>query len=1682
MKKNLTTLLLCLIGLFSSKAQTTNQIIAKELVEKHKSTIGLTENDLQNVIISDSYLDKISGVRLVYLQQSYLDLPVYNQIQVLGFKDDKVVSQSGGRIPSIDKKTKSVSSIPAITAQTAVLTALQDRKVSYSREPYVIGSEKNGRYIIFDNMDVSRENITAELMWVPLNDGKQLVLAWQIYIIPINTSDYWMVRVNASDKSIVSVNNLTVYCNWDENQDHACSKGSAHTTTKKNNPVYGKPLLDLSGKKEKLETPFSPTLVENVSYRVIPYPAESPVHPGGTPALVTNPWAAAPGDATSLKWHSNGSTNFPITRGNNVWAQEDRDGNNGTGSPATSTTAGDPLTFDFVPDFNVAATQTSPVKNQQFNTTNLFYWNNIIHDLSYLYGFDEVSGNFQASNQGRGGIGNDFVYADAQDGSGTNNANFSTPADGGNGRMQMFLWGGTPQKDGDVDNGVISHEFAHGISNRLTGGPSQAGCLSNAEQMGEGWSDYYGLMYTQNWATSTFSTGFNSPRGVATYLSNQTPSGAGIRSKKYCTNFAINNRVFGATIDAQQHSRGELWCATLWDMTWNIINQVDSINPNLYDTSSGGGNAIALKLVTLGMKLQPCSPGFIDGRNAILQADQILYNGAYSCAIREAFRRRGMGAFASQGSSGSVTDQIADYTLANATIQFSQNTNEAAEGDIITYTTTVKANPCANVSNFLLTDTLPSNVTYVSGGNYNSTTRVVSFPVTVGAGQSQIYTFSVQVNTGSYYPSVSLFEDNVTNTTIPSNAWTTNTTSTVNWTVSNNRAYSPTSSYFSGNVDVISEQKLTTTNSFALGATPPPLTFRHWFNTESTYDGGVLEISTNGGTSWTDVRPNIVAGAYTALMDTSTVLTGRRAWTGSSGGSFIKTKVNLAPYANQTVKFRFRFISDLGTQLEGWYIDNIALKDQAIVEMRATLFNSNNVKTASADTFAIIIPGCASVAINGQPQNQNVCAGGNAVFSVSNTGSNPIYQWQVSTNGGLSFENISGANSATLNLNNVSLSMNNNQYRLIVSNNCPSTTTSSTVTLTVSQPASIVTQPSSQEGCESTPVSFVVVADGTGNTYQWQVSNDGGITFTNIAGATTNSLDLTSINSTMNGNLYRVVISSCNPTPIVSANASLLVNSPANILTQPASTTVCPSGNAVFTAQVTGTTLSYQWQESTNGGNTFTNISGANAVTLTLPNVTSGMSNNQYRIIVTSTACPATVTSTPVTLLVSGETNITAQPLQAAACPGSDATFTVAANGAGLTYQWQLSTNGGVSFSDVTTGGNNSELLISNITTAMQGNLYRVKIASTCSASPLVSDAAILNINEATNIAQQPTEVTACVNSNAVFTASTTGATSTYQWQVSSDNGLTYTNINGATTETLTLNDVTVNMNNNLYRLSATSVPCGITYSNGAALLVALPPSITTSPTSLAVCAGEDAVLSVVGQGTGVTYLWQVSTDNGVTFTDVANATGSTYTINNVSVGLNNTIYHVTLDVRSCGSVVSDTARLTVLSLPVVELSAPSTVLVPGASITLNANAVGGLGSLIWLYNNTPINGQSSSTYTATSSGTYVVSFTDENGCKSNSSPIVLRDSLLSSAMIRPNPNNGVFTVMVKDLNSTNETVSVVIYDNKGSRMYFKVFNGVSKSNPYLEVSAINLAKGHYTLVVFDKNGVKKEAGKLLIQ
>jgi extracellular elastinolytic metalloproteinase len=115
---------------------------------------------------------------------------------------------------------------------------------------------------------------------------------------------------------------------------------------------------------------------------------------------------------------------------------------------------------------------------------------------TYRYGFDEVAGNFQQYNFGRGGAENDAVITNAQDGSGFNNANFMTPPDGQNGRCRMYLWStATPFRDGDLEAGIVIHELSHGLSTRMTGGPLNSGCLGWGESggMGEGWGGEYCL-------------------------------------------------------------------------------------------------------------------------------------------------------------------------------------------------------------------------------------------------------------------------------------------------------------------------------------------------------------------------------------------------------------------------------------------------------------------------------------------------------------------------------------------------------------------------------------------------------------------------------------------------------------------------------------------------------------------------------------------------------------------------------------------------------------------------------------------------------------------------------------------------------------------------------------------------------------------------------------------------------------------------------------------------------------------------------------------------------------------------------------------------------------------------------------------------------------------------------------
>ena len=769
---------------------------ALSIVAKHSSELQLSKNQLAEVIVSSTYHDKLLNADLVYLQQTINGIPVINTIKTIAFKNDKVMSVSGKYV-SVANGMAQKNSTPSVKASDAVIAAAKDVNLVTTGNAIAQKTTNNGRKVEFGKLGISQSNMTAELMWQPTDNNNNIKLVWQVKLVPQKSSDYWLIQVDAHTGMALNKMNLTVYCNWDK------EKAGEHNFVADNNKFQPDNFLAPP-----------PVSINNSNYLVIPYPAESPTHTGGTQANVANPWlrAGAGNNATTLGWQNDGTTEYTITRGNNVWAKEDRAGDNETtiGISADNNSLNSDYAFNYPLDFSSQPTTTI---NQKAAITNLFYWNNTVHDIIYQYGFDEASGNFQNDNQGRGGTGGDFVMADAQDGIGSNNANFSTPVDGFNGRMQMFLFngignpltvnapdslagsktstesgfsinnklanvgpvtgsvvlydpsdpnsqactalpgtsltgkiailyrgtcsftskvknaqnagaiavivvnsttgvfgtmggtdntitipavlmtnpegtrlvnaiaGGTPitatlkatiQLDGDLDNGVITHEYGHGISNRLTGGPANSSCLQNKEQMGEGWSDYYALMVTTNWAAATTSDGLNK-RPIGTYVLGQASTGGGFRKYPYTTDMSINPWTYGmlATnttnantgLPGEPHLVGESWAATLWDMTWNIITQQSSIGINLYDASATGGNNIAMKLVTQGLKLQPCSPGFLDGRNAILKADTMLYGGKYSCAIWRAFARRGMGKNAVQGSSNDVTDQTEDFVV-----------------------------------------------------------------------------------------------------------------------------------------------------------------------------------------------------------------------------------------------------------------------------------------------------------------------------------------------------------------------------------------------------------------------------------------------------------------------------------------------------------------------------------------------------------------------------------------------------------------------------------------------------------------------------------------------------------------------------------------------------------------------------------------------------------------------------------------------------------------------------------------------------------------------------------------------------------------------------------------------------------------------------------------------------------
>lgn len=739
--------------------------VIQSAIDLRREELKLTSADAAGWVVSDIYSNEKTNCTYVYIQQQLNQVRVFNAVSPMAIRGNTVLTFNSRFISGL--ATKANATTPALSPEAAIGRAASHLGITMRGEPARQLEVTTLNKLIFDKAGISSEPIQVTLLLLPRKNDVRLV--WNVNIAPIGSSNWWNVRVDAVDGTVLGKNDWTVHCDFGAGMEDA--SGSNAT------PAHA------SGSSASMMSSGLPV------YNVFEFPVEAPSF--GSRTLVSNP---ADSLASPFGWHDvdgNPGEEYTTTQGNNVYAYDDIANQD---APGTFADGGALLNFDFPVNLNQA-----PSTYLEASLTNLFYVNNRVHDVLYHYGLDEASGNFQENNYNRGGAGNDYVLAECQDGGGTNNANFATPDDGQNGRMQMYLWaggssselilnspagiagtytaveagfgpsitvpvtanlilvddatgttsdgcdpivngaaiagniavidrgncnfvakvnaaealgavavivcnnapgapfamGGTgtanipsvmiSQADGDLiknslaggntvngtlnppsvgsqdldgsfDNGIVAHEFGHGVSNRLTGGPNNSNCLFNGEQGGEGWSDYFALLFT----IEPGDQGTDS-RGIGTYALSEPNSGLGIRRYPYSTDMNINPQTYADLASSPGvHDVGEIWCGTIWDMTWALIDQF-GFDPDWINGT--GGNNIALRLVMEGMKLQPCGPGFIDARDAILAADANLYSNAHRCIIWSSFARRGMGANADQGDPDVAGDETEDFTL-----------------------------------------------------------------------------------------------------------------------------------------------------------------------------------------------------------------------------------------------------------------------------------------------------------------------------------------------------------------------------------------------------------------------------------------------------------------------------------------------------------------------------------------------------------------------------------------------------------------------------------------------------------------------------------------------------------------------------------------------------------------------------------------------------------------------------------------------------------------------------------------------------------------------------------------------------------------------------------------------------------------------------------------------------------
>lgn len=611
--------------------------VIKTFLNEHRAAFGHGAEILDQTRLKTDFTARNNNLRTIVWQQRLDDIAVYESVLI-----GHVTAR--GELVSVSSQLVAEPSAAA-NAGTPNRVALQNSPTLSAAEAVRLAADSLGEILAASDIVALTARPTgkerrqtfkagslpgtaqAKLTWLPMNESS-LRLCWEIEITRRFNSERYRVLLDAQTGELQIRQRLTVYL----------------TPATFNVFTSDSP------------SPFSPGWQT-------PNTNQPPLVPR---TLVT--LSALNTNASPIGWISDGGNE---TRGNNVAAHTDL---NGDDIPDLPCPQGSPFRV-----FNPALDLTqSPTTYSDAAVVQLFYWCNWMHDRLYELGFDEASGNFQKDNFGRGGLGNDAIIADAQDGSGFNNANFTPSADGVPGRIQMFVWTGPePDVDGDFDAEVVLHEYVHGLSTRLVGGGTGISS-SQAAGMGEGWSDFYALAFL-----SEPGDDLDAAYGFGGYVTKQLSVLRenyyfGIRRYPYSTDLSKNPLTFkdidpaqisphpGVPMNplysfsplqaAEVHAQGEVWCAMLWEARANLIRK----------HGFSVGNQLILQLVTDGMKLSPPNPTFTQARDAIILADLVNNSGANYGDLWAAFAKRGLGFSAIAANTATTSGIVEAYDLPDA--------------------------------------------------------------------------------------------------------------------------------------------------------------------------------------------------------------------------------------------------------------------------------------------------------------------------------------------------------------------------------------------------------------------------------------------------------------------------------------------------------------------------------------------------------------------------------------------------------------------------------------------------------------------------------------------------------------------------------------------------------------------------------------------------------------------------------------------------------------------------------------------------------------------------------------------------------------------------------------------------------------------------------------------------------